>query len=188
METGAAHEVVGATASYALVGVVLVAMTVLAVLRWQPQEGRAVVVRRSRVVRVPSGRLVPVVPGLERAVAWPPDLLDLPLEVRGLTLDGHEVRVLVELVVWVPPPRPGEEYADPVPALERAARELVAGAVRTRTAPGLVDSDGGLVAALGGTCLREGRDNDTIGVVATVELAEIDLLLSVPPGGDHGRR
>jgi hypothetical protein len=192
MEGHAAEEIAGSTVTYAGLALVVLVLAGLAVLRWREPGDRTVVVRRSRVVRVPRRRLLVVVPALERARSWPPDLLDLPLQVRATTRDGAEVRVLVELVVWVPPPRVGESYVDPRPAIDEAARGRVAEAVGSRTVTGLVEADGGLVAplitALGGACLR-GPDGEALGVVATVALHEVELLLLADKdGGGDGDR
>jgi hypothetical protein len=186
MQPSAVHAIVGEPAWQAglTVGVLLVAA--LVVLRWQQPECRTVVVRGGRIARTPARRLFAVVPVLERVREWPADLVELPLQVRATTADGGEVRVLVDLVVWVPPPRACEPYADPLPALECAARHLVVASVRSRSASALAGSGEGLPAALGGACLRD-RAGRTVGVVATVAVDEVDLLLSVAGGSGDGR-
>jgi hypothetical protein len=131
--------------------------------------------------------MLAVLPLVEQVRDWPPDLVELPLQVRAATADGAEVRVLVELVVWVPPPRVGEPYADPLPELDAAARAAVVAAARTRTAAELVEPDAGLPAALGGACLR-GATEHVLGVVATVDVAAVELLLSTAGRSGDGRR
>ncbi|MFT4083769.1 MAG: hypothetical protein QM638_14400 [Nocardioides sp.] len=156
-----------------VVGAVLLGLLFAASVRLAGPGERLVVLRRCRIRRVPLGRMVLVLPGIEETRRWPTEPVELLVGVRAETRDGADVRVLVTLVLDVDPPRPGTAYVAPVRALRAVVERKLIAAVRERDLDRLVDRDGGVRAVLDGSRLG----GPAGGVVDRFVLDAVEVLL-----------
>ncbi len=120
-----------------LLGVVVVLAVVAVAVRRVVADQVVVVVRRGVVRRVHRRGFAWRVPVLERFEAQLALEHEMPVGVRATTRDGVPVLLLVELTIRIPPPAPGDPYADPWPDAELAAESVLADAVASWTVGGL---------------------------------------------------
>lgn len=116
---------------------VLVVATSLSLV---PAGRRLVVTRRGLVRRVAEHRLVLRWPLLEQVSVESRAPQVLGLTVRACTADGSDVRVLVELVVQVDPPCPGEPVRRGWSPTARVVEALVAESVGAADVADLPDA------------------------------------------------
>jgi hypothetical protein len=106
------------------------------------------------------------------------------LEVRALTQDHQDVRVLMEVIVWVAPPQVGEGYVEPHPVIDDAARAAALEVIAERPAEYLGDAAIGVAHSLLDRKLHSMDGSRTLAVVSKVRVHEIELLLPVDPADE----
>lgn len=160
----------------ALLGVPLLALLAVTSLRWVPSGHVLVVLRRGLVSRVAGAGLRLRLPFADRTEVLDVEVQEVPLVVRGVTADGHDVRLLAMAQARLVAPSPLERFVDPLASAQAAAQRVLAEAVRCRAVAdltdGLTQSWPSLVAAVDAATRPRGVR------VLDLELAELDVLLA----------